>query len=136
MDSGSTNESGFSCQRRLGQLLETQVFGTKPLYRIWRHHDVNGTDIKDDHMTTDNLSELVSGSTNEGVMGYVYTTQVSGTIPLYRKYRQYYYTIWGGQSLLHTDYITTTDMNEGNSSGWVYERVLGYIMGPAASSCP
>lgn len=137
MDSGSTNESGFTCQRRLGQLLETQVPGTKPLYRIVRYRDTSGRDIKDDHLTSDTLSELVSGSTNEGIMGYVYTTQVSGAIPLYRKYRTYYYTIYGGQSLLHTDHITTTDMNEGSSSGWVNEdRVLGYIMGPAASSCP
>jgi len=134
LDSRNANEIG-TCQRRLGYVYTTQAPGTKPLYQIYRSHDTSGRDIKDDHMTSDNLSEVTSGSINGGVLGYVYTTQVSGTVPLYRKYRRYWYTIWGGKRLLHTDHITTTDRNEGSSSGWVYERVLGYIKGPAASSC-
>ncbi len=136
MDSRSTNESGFDCQRRLGYVYTKQAPGTKPLYQIYRSHDTSGRDIKDDHMTSDNLSEVTSGSINGGVLGYVHTTQVTGTIPLYRKYRRYQYTIWGGTTLWHTDHITTTDKSEGSSSGWVYERILGYIKGPASSSCP
>lgn len=128
MDSGSTNVSGFTNQGRLGWVLNTQVAETKPLYQIYRSHDTSGRDIKDDHSTSDDLSEVTSGSINGGVLGYVYTRQIPGTIPLYRKYRQYRYTIWGGTTLWHTDHITTTNINEGSSDGWVYERVLGYIL--------
>ncbi len=135
LDSLSANEIG-TCQGRLGYVLESQVSGTKPLYRKYRSHNGNGNDIKDDHMTTDNANELTSeGWNNEGIFGYIYTTQVSGTIPLYLKYREYWYNTYELGWYLHRDYITTTDRNEGDSTGWEYVRVLGYIEGPASSSC-
>jgi len=68
------------------------------------------------HFYTSNFYELGNNSL-EGAMGRLYSTQVSGTAPVYR-----YYNTSNG------DRLSTTNYNElrGGSGSWVYEGVTGY----------
>ncbi|MBN2514072.1 MAG: hypothetical protein JXB18_14130 [Sedimentisphaerales bacterium] len=117
----------------LGEVLTVQVTGTKPLYGKYRSHNGN-IDVKDDHMTTDNRDDLNSEGWNyENTFGYIYTSQVAGTVPLYRKYQNYSYN-----SKPARDYMSTLNKNQIGpitGDGWIYERILGYIIAPSSESC-
>lgn len=65
-----------------------------------------------DHLVSN--QQGCEGYTNEGPYGYVYTSQVSGTVPLYRMHGNY-------------DYIATKDPNEGAAQGYTLEGILGYV---------
>lgn len=56
------------------------------------------------------------GSKQEGSMGFIFTNQVTGSVPLYR-YQN---------SAIH-DSLTTKFYNEGVSSGYTFEKILGYV---------
>ncbi len=56
------------------------------------------------------------GLTPEGVMGYAYSRQVSGTRPLYR----FRHPATG-------DHLSTVDHNEGVGAGYTYEGIIGYV---------
>ena len=73
-------------------------------------------------MYTTDLSELGSGSNGyvrEGIAGYVYSTSLTGTIPLYRYY-----------SSVASDHLYTTNFSElaGGKNGYVYEGIAGYVI--------
>lgn len=56
------------------------------------------------------------GSKVEGSMGFIYSHQVPGSVPLYR----YVHPIGN-------DYLVTTVYNEGVSVGYKFETILGYV---------
>jgi Repeat of unknown function (DUF5648) len=56
------------------------------------------------------------GHTAEGMYGYVYSTSVSGSLPLYR----FYLASTG-------DHLETTNYNEGVAGGYTLEPTLGYV---------
>ncbi len=61
-------------------------------------------------------SSNCDGYTIEGIYGYVYTSQATGTRPLYRMYHA-----WTG------DHFTTYDLNGAVAAGYTYVSVLGYV---------
>ena len=105
-------------------LLDTQVSGSVPLYRYWGNND---------HFYTTNANEIgvtVPGFrghhnyVSEGIVGYCYPRQVSGTAPLYRYYKS------AGQDHFYTKNIheigTTTPGVLGRH-GYVSEGVACYV---------
>ncbi|WP_413669990.1 MAC/perforin domain-containing protein [Mucilaginibacter sp. Mucisp86] len=94
---------------------DSSMPGTKPLYRYL----LAGVQ----HFFTTNFNELGNGSGStvlEGIPGYLSSTQITGTIPIYR-----YAPVKGGA------HFYTTNFNElgnaGGNSGYVYEGIIGYI---------
>ena len=69
------------------------------------------------------------GYTAEGITGYIFPTQVTQTVPLYRSY-----------SASGTDHFYTIDKAESDSavaSGkYSYEGITGYVFPSSSSSCP
>lgn len=85
-----------------------------PLYRCWS----SWVPQTGDHfLSTDPGCE---GSTFEGVQGYIATSQLPGTVPLYRLYNA------GLQDTFHT-----IDANEANYAaawyGYVHQGITGYV---------
>lgn len=94
------------------RLETTQLGGWIPLYRCW--------------WTTAGMHFISTGANcesweawNEGTLGFIATTQVLGTQPLYRLYHPSYY-----------DHLYTTNLSEAWSAyyaGYHYERIEGYV---------
>ena len=94
-------------------LPQSPAGGHAALYRCW----TPGNQTGDHFLSTDPGCE---GSTWEGVMGYVATSQVAGTVPLYRLYNPglqdtFYTTDWG-----EADYAA-------NWYGYYHQGVTGYV---------
>ncbi len=112
---------------------------TTPLYRIYGYYDYRGNPyVATDHFYTTNPNEVFNpafaygylyyfpGTTtvHEGnVVGYVYTSQAPGTVPLYRSYNG---------SLV--DHFYSLSSTEGPNAGWAEAGVTGYVYPPNA--CP
>lgn len=56
------------------------------------------------------------GFSNEGTLGYASSTQIAGTVPLYRFYNT-------GSA----DHLATVNYAEGSQTGLTYEGILGYV---------
>jgi len=69
------------------------------------------------------------GYSAEGITGYIFPTQVTQTVPLYRSYSA------GG-----TDHFYTVNKAESDNAvanlGYSYEGIAGYVFPPSGSSCP
>jgi hypothetical protein len=104
MESTSGNEAGLS-GGIVATICSNNVSGSVPLYRA--HY-------KDDsslHLSSISLTEIQnSGYILDTTLGYVYTTQVTGTVPVYRRYNS---TI--------QDHMLTKDQTEGGS-GYVTDN--------------
>lgn len=87
--------------------------GTKRILRYWNLSSSR-------HLYTLNSAELGAAangySAEPGTSGYIFPTQVTGTVPLYR-----YQIGTTGDS-----YYTTT-LNDAGSSGYTYKGILGYL---------
>ena len=85
---------------------------------LYRYMNQSSKDI-DRLYTTDYNEGQRSGYSAEGAVGKCFSTQVIGTLPLYRLY-----------SLAATDHLYTTDPNERDSAqriGYVLEGVVCYV---------
>jgi subtilisin family serine protease len=81
-----------------------------PLYRFYTTNPLR-------HFYTTNYSEgSNAGYTYELIQGYVYSSQVSGTVPLYRFH-----------TTNPTRHFYTTDYSEGVNAGYVYDGPQGYV---------
>ncbi|SDP04678.1 MAC/Perforin domain-containing protein [Mucilaginibacter sp. OK268] len=108
--------SDWHVESKLGSIYtDSSMPGTKPLYRYL----LDGHE----HFFTTNFNELGNGSSHavlEGIKGYLNTTQVTGTIPIYR-----YNSTKGGA---HFYTINFNELgNAGGNSGFIYEGIIGYI---------
>jgi hypothetical protein len=76
-----------------------------------------------DHATS------VLGYSAEGITGYIFPTQETQTVPLYRSYQPSVF-----------DHFYTVDKAESDNSvtklGYSYEGITGYVFSPSGSSCP
>ena len=84
--------------------------GQKPFYRYWNNS-------LDRHHYTANWSELGYGSSGfkyEGIAGYIYNYNISGSIPWYRYYR----------SSFNNHYFSTSSTTP---SGYASEGIAGYV---------
>lgn len=98
--------------------------GTEPIYRMYNRF------LGDDHVFTADANEInywtvlnpSSSWSNEGIAFCAYSTQVSGTVPVYRILR------WDGK-----EHLLTTDQNEVNalvSRGWGTEENIAFYAVP------
>ena len=83
------------------------------LYRLFNH--------RNDHLYTTNCQESLDARNNEygieGIAGYVESTQIEGTVPLYRLWKP-------------SDHFYTANPNERNAllaAGYTDEGIVGYI---------
>ena len=104
----------------------TQVSGTSPVYRLYRGYNGQG-----DHFYTADVNEknnaVNSGTyTSEGIAFYAYTTQVTGTYPVYR--------LRAGNSI---DHFYTSVQSEENraviNDFYIYENIAFYL---PVGTCP
>ncbi|MGZ3438885.1 MAG: hypothetical protein ACXVDD_05195 [Polyangia bacterium] len=86
----------------------------KPFYRCY-------FPSSDRHFYTTDAGCESPTATNEGSLGYIFTTQLPGSVPLYRS--------WNGSTW---DHLYTLDWNEAHAPGYAFESVPGYVM-PAGS---
>lgn len=93
---------------------DTQSSTAMPFYRLNKNSY---------HLFTLSLEEKdylrTTGWTYEGVAGYLYSDEVTGTVPVYRSY-----------NATSSDHFYTTDSSERDqeeSNGWKYEGIAGYI---------
>jgi Repeat of unknown function (DUF5648) len=90
----------------------------KAVYRFWNEAD-------GDHLYTTNQTEKLTGFVSEGVVGYVFKTQVSGSRPIFRSYK----------SDVKAHYYSTTD--DASNYGYKNESILGFgFIEEAAGSSP
>ena len=71
----------------------------------------------DRHFYTTDASCEIGGGTNEGSLGYIYTSQLPGSVPLYRSYNP-----------STSDHFYTIDWNEAHAPGYNYEFIAGYVL--------
>lgn len=77
------------------------------IYRFW-------SSAQGDHFYTTNASEKPAGYRAEGIAGYVYNRQVTGTVAIYRS----------SQPQIGSHYYSTT--NDATNYGYTNEGILGY----------
>lgn len=103
----------FVDQGVIGKVFTNQAPSTTPLFRLYNA-------FKKDYLFTISPLERDNAVTyfqyaTEGTTAYIYATGECGGIPLYRSFN--------GESHLYT-----TDVNERNATGYVFEGVAGYIL--------
>lgn len=86
------------------------VAGTVPFYRCYR------ASYYRHFLTTSANCESAPNTYNEGIVGYIHTSQAPGTVPFYRRY-----------SPGSNDHLYSLDFYEGSNLGYNYEGVAGYI---------
>lgn len=99
-------------EQSLGYIQNKQLPNSKPIYRYFNRK--NG-----DRLITINYEELRGGNsswTYEGIIGYAYATNITGTLPIYRYYNG-------------SDHLLTNSYNELGSgkNGYRYEGIAFYI---------
>ena len=99
--------AGFSFETTAFHLFPAGGAGYSALYRCYNSSSA------DRFVSTQSNCE---GFTNEGVFGFAATTQLPGTVPLYRFYRN---------SI--TDHLITVNYDEGAQNAYTYEGILGYV---------
>lgn len=107
LSSSEGTSDGFVLEGQAFKVLATTASsGSYPLYRCY--------------MTTGqhfvSTSSGCEGATVEGTYGYLYSTYVLNSVPLYRFVKQ-----------SNTDRLATTDLSEGYAAGYIYEGILGYV---------
>lgn len=103
---------GWWYEGTIGELLDREQTGTAALYRFW--HPGLG-----DHFYTLHPEEASEGYQQEGYVGYLFTSAVNGTIPLFRWY--------AGSPVF--DHLYTTNPNEQPAS-YTPEGIVGWVYPP------
>lgn len=115
------NTYGYADQGVVARVESSQVAGTAPFWRFYK-----GLPQTDHVYTTfsDEVDLVVPlGWVFEGTEGYVYTTQVPGTYPLYR------YSHFDGATsdLAHFYTVDASRHAQLLAGGWGYDRIAGYV---------
>lgn len=99
--------TGYSFETTGFHLFPTGGAGYTALYRCY---NLSGGD----HFVS--TQSNCEGFSNEGILGYAATTQLTGTVPLYRFYRT-----------STADHLITVNYSEGAQNGYTNEGILGYV---------
>lgn len=99
--------TGYSFETTGFHLFPTGGAGYTALYRCY---NLSGAD----HFVS--TQSNCEGFSNEGILGFAATSQLTGTVPLHRFYRAN-----------TADHLTTVNYNEGVQNGYTYEGILGYV---------
>ena len=87
-----------------------------PVYKLYSS---TATDYLYTTDQTEKTNMLSKGYTDQGIFGYVFTTQVSGTVPLYRLYNS--------QITDHFYATSSTEKTKAINLGFVDQGILGYV---------
>jgi hypothetical protein len=119
--SEKSSASGFTDEGAAGYLATSQIAGTQPFYRISKDSG-GGPGTFAEHVYTTAASEVQTdvgqGYKNEGVIGYIATSQLPNTVPLYRLHNS------------NNDNLYTTDASERQSAlqqGYIDQGIAGYV---------
>jgi len=125
---GQTGNHGFTSEGDAFYVSSVHFPGLVPIYRYF-------SDSTHDHLYTTNAGEIGTtevghagnhGYKYEGVLGYVASQHIPGTVPIHRYYQgekhDHFYTTDGGE-------IGTTEVGHTGHHGFKYEGVLGYAWG-------
>lgn len=108
--------SGYTSEKSFGSLINSQQLSTVPLYRYW-------SDSLSDHFYSTS-SVTPPGYVSEGIVGYIFVSQVPGSMPLYRSFR------YIAGSPANGDHLYTTSLAERDSAaqiGYTFEGIEGYV---------
>ncbi|OKO71247.1 hypothetical protein [Bradyrhizobium sp. AS23.2] len=108
----------------IGFVFDHQVAGSVPLYRLYKQEGWRDTLIDHHFFTVDQTEAMRAvkreGFTDEGICCYIASTQLPGTVPLYRLY-----------SKKRIDHYYTASPRERDSAefndGYELEGVIGYV---------
>lgn len=119
----STTSHGYANLRTAFYLERNPQVHTTPLYRYYKGAPQNHHAYATDTFPQDRANTVALGYTYEGVAGYIYTTQVPGSLPLYRLSRHN-----AGTSDRLTKFTTSdSEKNSLQASGWTYDLIQGYV---------
>lgn len=116
-----TLSGGYITSGILGYVEKTQQPNTLPFKRYWKGLP------QTDHSYTTSASEVSYLETNgwiaQGNEGYIYTTSVPGSVPLYRL-SKFNGVTW---DLVHKFTTSWSEVNQLVSEGWGYDLIAGYL---------
>ena len=102
----------FVLESVAAQVYETQVVSTVPLYWI---HD-GSTAATDNYYTTD-TTEVTAGQINEGIVAYIFPSEICGSVPFYR--------LKSSVDNFHT--TSASERDSAVASGYTYVGITGYV---------
>lgn len=117
---------GYSYQGCVAQIMPTQVSGTIPVYRYY--NSANNGAFGGDTLLTGTRDDAGMGNYGYGyvgLVGYIFTSQQAGTVPL----KQYF------AGAPKTDHFYTTEAWTSGFLDYNYEVSLGYVYPPPADKC-
>ncbi|MDP1695291.1 MAG: hypothetical protein Q8L29_00055 [archaeon] len=102
----------FSNGNKLSGQAVLSPASTVPLYRFL---------CPTDHFYTTSSTGEGAGCTPEGVLGYIFSSQQEGTVPLYRLFNA------GGTNHAYTIDTAQKDLLQTSAYGYIYEGIAGYV---------
>lgn len=120
---GSTTNHGYANIRTAFYLERNPQAQTTPLYRYYKGAPQTHHAYATDTFPQDRANTVALGYTYEGIAGYVYTTQVPGSLPLYRLSKHNA----GTSDRLTKFTISESEKSSLTASGWAFEHIQGYV---------
>jgi len=139
-EQASAQAIGYHVEGFEANVFMSQGSGMKPVFRLGRtagthfHHYYTSRADEKDHL----LSVAATGFSFEGVACFVYSSQVAGTVPIYRVDRNYqpaqWFLWWQISPEISADSVLTTRQSERDyllSHGYYENQYYGSLIGYA-----